>query len=77
MMKGQRDSAVPVEKALKMNPEEMEGKFEVGILVDREAPNYLEEYNKVRQKAKEAAGVPVESKEEREENERREASDRH
>ncbi len=77
MMKGQRDSAVPVEKALKMNPEEMEGKFEVGILVDREAPNYLEEYNKVRQKAKEAAGVPVESKEEKEENERREASDRH
>jgi hypothetical protein len=45
--------------------------------VDREAPNYLEEYNKVRQKAKEAAGVPVESKEEKEENERREASDRH
>ena len=77
MMKWQRDSAVPVEKALKMKPEEMEDKFEVGILVDREAPNYLEQYNKVRQKAKEAAGVPVESKEEKEENERREASDRH
>jgi 2-oxoglutarate ferredoxin oxidoreductase subunit beta len=77
MMKWQRDSAVPVEKARKMSPEEMEGKFEVGILVDREAPNYLEQYNKVRQKAKEAAGLPVESKEEKEENERREASDRH
>ena len=77
MMKWQRDSAVPVEKARKMSPEEMEGKFEVGILVDREAPNYLEQYNQVRQKAKEAAGVLVESKEEKEENERREASDRH
>ena len=74
MMKWQRDSAVPVEKARKMSPEEMEGKFEVGILVDREAPNYLEEYNKVRQRAKEALGIQVESKEE---TERREASDRH
>jgi hypothetical protein len=60
-----------------MSPEEMEGKFEVGILVDREAPNYLEEYNKVRQRAKEALGIQVESEEEKEESERREAADRH
>ncbi len=75
MMKWQRDSAVPVEKAKRMSPEEMEGKFEVGILVDREAPNYLEEYSKVRQRARESLSVQV-SKEEREESDRREASDR-
>jgi 2-oxoglutarate ferredoxin oxidoreductase subunit beta len=75
MMKWQRDSAVPVEKAKRMSPEEMEGKFEVGILVDREAPNYLEEYAKVRQKAREFLLVQL-SKEEKEESERREASDR-
>jgi 2-oxoglutarate ferredoxin oxidoreductase subunit beta len=75
MMKGQRDDAVPVEKARKMSPEEMEGKFEIGILVDREAPSYLEEYNKVRQKAKEALSLQL-SKEEKEESERREVSDK-
>ena len=75
MMKGQRDSAVPVEKAKRMSQEEMEGKFEVGILVDREAPNYLEEYAKVQQRAKEALSLRV-SKEEKEESDRREASDR-
>ena len=77
MMKWQRDSAVPVEKARQLSPEEMKDKFEVGILVDREAPNYLEEYDKVRQKAKEALSLEVESKEEKEESERREALDRH
>lgn len=75
MMKGQRDNAVPVEKAREMSPEEMEGKFEIGILVDREAPSYLEEYNKVRQKAKEARSLRL-SKEEKEESERREVSDK-
>ena len=75
MMKGQRDDAVPVEKARKMSLEEMEGKFEIGILVDREAPSYLEEYNKVRQKAKEALSLQL-SKEEKEESERREVSDK-
>ncbi|MBU1205419.1 MAG: 2-oxoacid:ferredoxin oxidoreductase subunit beta [Proteobacteria bacterium] len=75
MMKWQRDNAVPVEKARKMSPEEMEGKFEIGILVDRDAPSYLEEYNKVRQKAKEALSLQL-SKEEREESECREASDK-
>jgi 2-oxoglutarate ferredoxin oxidoreductase subunit beta len=77
MMKWQRDSAVPVEKARQLSPEEMKKKFEVGILVDREAPNYLEEYDKVRQKAKEALSLEAESKEEKEESDRREALDRH
>lgn len=79
MMKWQRDKAVPVEKAKKMTPQEMEGKFEIGILVDREAPSYIEEYQKVRQKAKEAAAYQLAAKvekEEKEESDRREISDR-
>jgi len=77
MMKWQRDQAVAVEKARKMSAEEMEGKFEIGILVDREAPDYQEEYDKVREKAKAALTPTVETKEEKEESDRREVSDRH
>ena len=77
MMKWQRDHAVPAEKARKMTPEEMADKFEIGILVDREAPTYLDEYAKVRERAKAALPPPVESREEKEESDRREASDRH
>jgi 2-oxoglutarate ferredoxin oxidoreductase subunit beta len=76
MMKWQRDSAVPVEKAKSLSPEEMAGKFEIGVLVDREAPTYHEEYARIRQKAKEAMS-PVVEKEEKEETDRREVSDRH
>ncbi len=76
MLKWQRDSAVPVERARKMTPEEMAGKFEVGVLVDREAPHYQEEYAKVRQRAKEVMEAQI-PKESREETDRREASDRH
>jgi 2-oxoglutarate ferredoxin oxidoreductase subunit beta len=77
MLKWQRDHAVPVEKAQKMAPEEMAGKFEIGALVDREAPTYHEEYLKLREKAKEGLAPPSLEKEEKEESERREASDRH
>jgi 2-oxoglutarate ferredoxin oxidoreductase subunit beta len=76
MMKWQRDNAVPVEKARKMTPEEMAGKLEVGVLVDREAPSYLEEYARVREKAKATLAPPVESKEVKEESDRREATDK-
>jgi 2-oxoglutarate ferredoxin oxidoreductase subunit beta len=77
MLKWQRDHAIPVEKAQKMTPEEMAGKFEMGILVNREAPTYHEEYLKLREKAKEGIIPPALEKEEKEESERREASDRH
>jgi 2-oxoglutarate ferredoxin oxidoreductase subunit beta len=76
MMKWQRDHAVPVEKAKTLSPAEMGDKFEVGVLVDREAPTYHEEYAKVRQRAKEALPPPPVEKEEKEETDRREASDR-
>ena len=76
MMKWQRDHAVPVEKAKTLSPAEMADKFEVGVLVDREAPTYHEEYAKLRQKAKEAMPQGPGEKEEKEESDRREASDR-
>jgi len=76
MMKWQRDSAVPVEKAKTLSPDEMAGKFEIGILVDREAPTYHEEYARIRQKAKEAMAPLLVEKEDKEETDRREASDR-
>ncbi len=76
MLKWQRDHAVPVEKAKTLSAAEMAEKFEIGVLVDREAPTYHEEYLKLRQKAKEAM-TPSMEKEEKEESDRREASDRH
>jgi len=76
MLKWQRDHAVPVERAKTLSEAEMADKFETGVLVDREAPTYHEEYIKVRQKAKEAM-VPPAGQDEKEESDRREASDRH
>ena len=69
-------TAVSVEKAKTLSAAEMADKFETGVLVDREAPTYHEEYIKLRQKAKEAM-IPSMEKEEKEESDRREASDRH
>jgi 2-oxoglutarate ferredoxin oxidoreductase subunit beta len=76
MLKWQRDHAVSAEKARTLSAAEMADKFETGVLVDREAPTYHEEYAKVRQKAKEAMAPSIEP-EEKEESARREASDRH
>jgi len=52
MMKWQRDSAVPLEKATKMTEKELEGKIITGILVDKDLPIYDEEYKKLRERAK-------------------------
>lgn len=52
MMEWQRDHAVPVEKALKMKPEELRDKILIGVLVDKELPVYQDEYEKIRERAK-------------------------
>jgi 2-oxoglutarate/2-oxoacid ferredoxin oxidoreductase subunit beta len=52
MMEWQRDHAVPVEKAARMKEEELQDKFKIGVLVDRDLPAYQDEYEKVRQWAK-------------------------
>jgi len=52
MMEWMRDRAVTVEKAEKMTSEELENKFTIGILADEEKPVYTEEYDKIRERAK-------------------------
>jgi 2-oxoglutarate/2-oxoacid ferredoxin oxidoreductase subunit beta len=52
MMEWQRDHAIPVEKAACLNEEELQDKFKIGVLVDRDLPAYQDEYEKVRQWAK-------------------------
>ncbi len=56
MMEWQRDHAVPVEKALKMKPEELKDKILIGVLIDKELPVYQDEYEKVRERSKSGAG---------------------
>jgi 2-oxoglutarate ferredoxin oxidoreductase subunit beta len=52
MLQWQRDHAVTVESAARMKPEEMQDRFLIGVLVDRELPVYTEEYDRIRQRAK-------------------------
>jgi len=52
MLQWQRDHAVTVEAAARMAPEEMQDKFPIGVLVDRDLPVYTEEYDRIRQRAK-------------------------
>jgi 2-oxoglutarate ferredoxin oxidoreductase subunit beta len=53
MMKWQRDNAVTVQRAKRMRSEELEGKIVIGVLADKELPIYQDEYEKVRERAKE------------------------
>jgi len=50
MMKWQRDNAVRVEKAKELPEDELREKIVIGVLVDREAPAYHEEYERLRAK---------------------------
>ncbi len=54
MMTWQRDHAVTLDRAAKMTEEELKDKFTIGVLVNKELPVFEEEYEKVRQWAKEA-----------------------
>jgi len=56
MMEWQRDHAVPVEKATKMKPEDLQDKILMGVLVDKELPVYQDQYDKIRMRAKSEAG---------------------
>lgn len=47
MMKWQKEHAIPVEKAKGLPEEELRQKIITGVLVDREAPTYHEEYQKL------------------------------
>jgi 2-oxoglutarate ferredoxin oxidoreductase subunit beta len=46
------ENSVPVEKADKMSPEELEGKIITGVFVDVDRPEYTQEYAKLQQRLK-------------------------
>jgi 2-oxoglutarate ferredoxin oxidoreductase subunit beta len=52
MMKWQRDQAILVGKAPDPDSESSAEKFTIGVLVDKELPNFMDEYEKVKQYAK-------------------------
>jgi 2-oxoglutarate ferredoxin oxidoreductase subunit beta len=52
MMMWQKERGVRIEQAATMSKEELEDKFTVGVLVDRELPIYTDEYDMVRAAAK-------------------------
>ena len=56
MMEWQRDRAVNVERAATMKSEELQDKIVIGVLVDKELPVYQDEYEKIRERSKAAAG---------------------
>ncbi len=57
MLRWQKESAVRVEKAATMTPEELAGKFTIGTLVDRDLPIYTQEYRRIREIAKAKAAA--------------------
>jgi len=56
MLMWQKEYAVPVERAKKMSPEELRGKFLIGELHRSEAPEYTQVYEQLVKKLKEGAG---------------------
>ncbi len=56
MMKDYKRRAVRVAKAADMTPEDLEDRFTIGVLMDRQMPLYSEAYEQVRLKARKAKG---------------------
>ncbi len=56
MMRWQQEHAVRVAKAATMTPEELAGKFTIGVLVDRDLPVYTQELRQIREAAQAAVG---------------------
>jgi 2-oxoglutarate ferredoxin oxidoreductase subunit beta len=52
MMKWQKEHAVRVEQSADMSEEELKDKFTIGVLADRDLPIYTEQYELVREQAK-------------------------
>jgi 2-oxoglutarate ferredoxin oxidoreductase subunit beta len=47
MILWQKEHAVPATVASKMTPEQLEGKFVIGVLYETQKPGYVEEYQKI------------------------------
>lgn len=58
-----KDHAVPAEKASKMTDEEVHGKFRIGVLADRDIPDYQTEYEQVRERAEKSSGYQLDPQE--------------
>ena len=54
MMKWLRDRAVNINKVQDMAPDDLKDKFTIGILADEEKPIYTEEYQKIRDRVRQA-----------------------
>jgi 2-oxoglutarate ferredoxin oxidoreductase subunit beta len=52
MMKWLRDSSININKAQEMTPDALKDKFTIGILADEEKPVYTQEYQKIRDRAR-------------------------
>ncbi|MEJ2588007.1 MAG: 2-oxoacid:ferredoxin oxidoreductase subunit beta [Deltaproteobacteria bacterium] len=55
MLKWLKTHAVRVDKAQEMSDEALAGKFTIGVLADRKNPSYIEEYERVKEKARQQA----------------------
>jgi len=55
MLRWQKEAAVRVEKAARLSEEEMQGRFTIGVLVDRDLPIYTQEYRRIREASAAAA----------------------
>ncbi len=51
MMQWFKDHGVSEQKAKKMSDEEMGEKFTIGVLADKDMPNYMEEYRRIQEQA--------------------------
>jgi 2-oxoglutarate ferredoxin oxidoreductase subunit beta len=51
MIIGMKDLAVPVSAAAKMTPEQLEGKYQTGILCNIERPEYIQQYQALIERA--------------------------
>jgi 2-oxoglutarate ferredoxin oxidoreductase subunit beta len=49
MMRWQKEAAIPAEDAASLSPEELRGRIVVGVLLEREAPEYGAEYARLRE----------------------------
>ena len=58
MLEWFKENAVRMHATAKMKPEELEGKFIIGVLADSERPSYNEEYEKVRELARGRSKAP-------------------
>ena len=47
MMNWQKENAVPIEKAREMSEDALIDKIVIGILTEKEIPDYFEQYKKV------------------------------